>query len=137
MKITFKELLLKTATILPAIIFVLAGLSKIIDPTASYERFVEWGYPGWFSTVIGFVELSCGIALMFPALTGLAAMVLGMDMLGAIFTHARAEEWGIIATPALLFLAMVYLEYRNRAELLVMMDKVLDFMHIPHRPHHV
>lgn len=137
MKMNLKEVMLKAAIFLPAVIFFLAGLSKIVDPTASYERFENWGYPTWFATVIGLVELCGAIALMISPLTGLAATVLGIDMLGAMLTHVNAGELNMLMTPLALFMAMAYVAYVKQAEILELYDKVLDFMHIPHQPHHL
>ena len=137
MKYRFKDIMLKAATILPAIVFMLAGAAKIADPSASYTRVEEWGYPGWLSMVIGAIELVFGVLLAVPSLAGLAAMVLGIDMLGALFTHMRAGQYGMLLVPGLLFLAMAYVDATLKNDLLTMMDKAMDRMHIPHRTHHV
>ena len=49
-------------------------------------HFVGWGYPIWFSYVIGAAEMVCGICLLVPRLAFYAGISLAVIMTGAVVT---------------------------------------------------
>jgi uncharacterized membrane protein YphA (DoxX/SURF4 family) len=56
--------------------------------TQSYpEKFVAWGYPPWFSFVIGAFEIFAGMMLILPRRRFLGAAVMLFVLPGAIATH--------------------------------------------------
>jgi uncharacterized membrane protein YphA (DoxX/SURF4 family) len=63
-----------------------AGFSKLGHPAQWQGRFVAWGYPAWFSTVIGGVEMLSAVLLLVPRAAPYAASALGAVMLGALYT---------------------------------------------------
>ena len=84
-----------TPTILTAalaVIFVVAGIINIIGRGTVKTDFARWGFPDGFNIVCGGLEL-VGAALLLPPSTrfwGLA--LLGMIMMGAIFSLLRYRE---------------------------------------------
>jgi uncharacterized membrane protein YphA (DoxX/SURF4 family) len=51
------------------------------------EKFVAWGYPPWFSFVIGAFEIFAGVMLILPRRRFLGAAVLLFILPGATATH--------------------------------------------------
>jgi uncharacterized membrane protein YphA (DoxX/SURF4 family) len=62
----------------------LAGLSKFTNP--SRWHFVAWGYPAWFSSFIGGLEMLAAALLLVPRVAPYAACMLAVVMLGALYT---------------------------------------------------
>jgi uncharacterized membrane protein YphA (DoxX/SURF4 family) len=51
------------------------------------EKFVAWGYPSWFSFVVGACEIFAGVMLILPRRRFLGAAVMLFILAGAIATH--------------------------------------------------
>ena len=89
-----------------------AGVTKFTQPERWRALFVGWGYPAWFSSVIGAAEVVGAVALFVPPVATYATGLLGVIMLGAfatLVTHPGGPlGWG--ATPAIyiLLLALRY-----------------------------
>lgn len=97
-----RSILLWVVTILLALGLGLAGLAKFVAPSAWEPRFVEWGYPAWFSMVVGAGEVAGAVGLLVPRLAFYAALLLCVIMMGALvtlLTH-RGGPFGWGATPA-------------------------------------
>ena len=92
------------ATLL-AIGFLLAAAGKLTGAAA--PMFEGWGYPAWFATVIGVLELAGAVALLVPRATRCAIYGLSVIMLGATYTHLVNDEGGQVVRP-LLFLALLW-----------------------------
>jgi uncharacterized membrane protein YphA (DoxX/SURF4 family) len=52
-----------------------------------YVKFVNWGYPAWFSAVIGACELFGALMLTLPRRRFLGAVILVAILTGAVTTH--------------------------------------------------
>jgi uncharacterized membrane protein YphA (DoxX/SURF4 family) len=52
-----------------------------------FEKFVAWGYPAWFSMVIGGLELLAAVMLVLPRRRFLGAALLMFILTGAVATH--------------------------------------------------
>jgi uncharacterized membrane protein YphA (DoxX/SURF4 family) len=77
-------------TVLFAALFAFSGAGKLAGKFV--EGFVHYGYPGWFSYVIGVVELGGAVALLIRPVAALGAAALGVVMVGAIPTHLLNGE---------------------------------------------
>ena len=88
-----KTILSWTLRILFGILFLLAGLPKLLGDPGALARFADWGYPAWFAHVIGLVEMSGALALFIPRFARYGAMTIGAVMIGAFITHVLAQEW--------------------------------------------
>jgi uncharacterized membrane protein YphA (DoxX/SURF4 family) len=51
------------------------------------EKFVHWGYPAWFSSVVGGGELLAAVMLVIPRRRFLGAVLLMFILTGAVATH--------------------------------------------------
>lgn len=52
-----------------------------------FVKFVNWGYPAWFSVVVGACELVAAVLLTLPRRRFLGAVMLVALMTGAVTTH--------------------------------------------------
>ena len=52
-----------------------------------FVKFVAWGYPAWFSVVIGACELVAAVLLTLPRRRFLGAVILVAILTGAVTTH--------------------------------------------------
>jgi uncharacterized membrane protein YphA (DoxX/SURF4 family) len=103
--------------ILLAVVFVAAGLIKLIRPKADLRAQMGWvdDYPDNGVKAIGALEVLAAIGLILPALTGiatvfvpLAALGLVLLMIGAAITHGRRKEYPFVAgNVVLLVLALI------------------------------
>jgi putative oxidoreductase len=98
--------------------FVMAGGFKLTGPAEMLENFARWGYPSWFLSVTGVIELVAGLLLFLPRTRAYGALLLVPTMLGAFLTHAVAGEWSQ-TPPALVMGALsALLLWWGRGELL-------------------
>jgi putative oxidoreductase len=69
--------------------------------------FAHWGYPAWFATLIGVLELTGAVGLLIPRTTRYAVWGLTVIMLGAAYTHLASHE-GIQVLRPVIFLAVLW-----------------------------
>lgn len=91
--------------ILLALGFFAAAAGKLKG--AADQRFAHWGYPAWFATLIGVLELVGGIGLLIPKTTYYAVLGLTVIMLGATYTHLANHE-GLQVLRPVIFLAILW-----------------------------
>jgi uncharacterized membrane protein YphA (DoxX/SURF4 family) len=103
-------------TVLLTGIFLFVGSAKLTNPELWHDQFTNWGYPGWFSQVIGVVEVLGALALLYPALARFAAGLLALDMVGAVMTHLRAEEYEMLMQPLGIMAMLASLVYLIKEE---------------------
>jgi len=89
---------------LVAVGFLLAALGKLTGAAA--PMFEGWGYPSWFATLIGVLELAGAIGLLVPKTTRYAVFGLTLLMLGAAYTHVSNGEASQLARPGLFLVVM-------------------------------
>ena len=77
------------ATIFPALVIGLSGLSKLITSGEWDRLFPSWGYPAWFAVVVGATELVGVVMTCVPRLAAYGAVVLTTIMTGAAITLFR------------------------------------------------
>ncbi len=97
-----------------AVLFLMAGGSKLAGAQPQVEHFSKWGYPGWFRLLIGAVEAAAAVALMIPRVAALAAGVLAAVMAGAIYTHVRHDEAMQALVPGVLLALLACVGYLRR-----------------------
>lgn len=73
--------------VLLAVLFVFAGLVKLVGLQEEVDAFTRIGLGQWFRYLTGTLELVGGIGLLIPRLSGLAALGLVGVMVGAVITH--------------------------------------------------
>ena len=86
-----KNIIAWIATVLMAILFLSSGMMKLVGGMEVAKQFAAWGYPSWFHTVIGVLEVAGAIGLFIPKLRALAIYGLIGIMVGAIYTHLVKE----------------------------------------------
>jgi uncharacterized membrane protein YphA (DoxX/SURF4 family) len=69
--------------------------------------FTHWGYPAWFATLIGILELTGAVGLLIPRITRYAILGLTVIMFGAAYTHLANHE-GIQVLRPVIFLAVLW-----------------------------
>lgn len=91
-----KRILLVASAIVLAVVFVIFGVGKFIDPAKWIDKFAAWSIPAWFVPVSGALEVAGGVGLLIPVLRGLAGLGLALFMIGAVATHVVHAEIGMI-----------------------------------------
>ena len=91
-------------SIVLALFFAAQGLTKFWGPSAVdwANRFLKWGYPKGFHSVVGLIEVVSGLALLLPWSRKGAAVSLTVVMAGAIGTHLIHGELLRVIPPLIL-----------------------------------
>ena len=87
MHVRWKLVVAWAVAILMAFGYVSAAAPKLAAETETVSRFQAWGYGVGFMFTIGFIELCAGLALLIPRYAAYAAALLGLEMVGATYTH--------------------------------------------------
>ena len=74
-----------------------------------FVKFVHWGYPAWFSPVIGACELFGALMLTLPRRRFLGAVILVAILTGAVTTHIVDHDMlaDNFSSPIMLVLAVI------------------------------
>lgn len=76
------------------LVFFMHGVTKLMNMSATTNMFVHMGLPGWVAPAIAFLETVGGLALVFGIFTRVFAVLLGIEMLVAIFlTGGLGRGW--------------------------------------------
>ena len=96
--------------------FIPGGWAKINPNEAMIERFAAWGYSEGFCRLIGLLELLGGVLALVPRFASYGAGVLGVVMLGAIYTHVSTDIGSPSTAIQYLLVSVGYalLRYRDR-----------------------
>ena len=78
-------------TALAAVTLAKAGYGKFADAVGWYYWFGKWGFPPWFATVTGVIELGGAILLLVPRIAPYSAALLITVMVGALYTVTTKE----------------------------------------------
>ncbi|HJQ19600.1 MAG TPA: DoxX family protein [Gemmatimonadaceae bacterium] len=100
-------------SVLLAVAFATTGLAKLTgtEPLA-FQAAAMRGFPGWIRVVVGVVELVGAIALLIPAVAGIAAAMLAILMIPATITQAVSGQPGVFV-PVLMFLLLLIVAWRR------------------------
>lgn len=98
----WKHIGIASLSILLALTFLAAGGTKLTSPDSHADAFARWGYPVWFLYVTGMAEVTGALLILVPAARVYGALVLGITMLGAAYTHLRADELQAVPIPLVL-----------------------------------
>jgi putative oxidoreductase len=91
-------------------VFIATGIQKLSDRATATANFDHWGLPSpsTFSAVIAVVEIVCGLLVLLGLATRLGALILCIDMLGAVATAGRVDGgMHLVAPPVLALLCLV------------------------------
>jgi uncharacterized membrane protein YphA (DoxX/SURF4 family) len=103
--------------IILSIIFLLSGGAKLASLQFEILAFERWGYPLWFMYFIGAVEVAGGICLMLNWLAALASAGLAAMMVGALVTHIKFNEWGMLAVATTILIMLAFFAVRNNQDI--------------------
>ena len=95
-------------SILLALMFLGAGVPKILGAPDVATGFAKYGYPAWFPLLVGATEITAAVLLLIPRLAWLGACAIVVIMAGATFTHAvlgSGEGGNAVVTLCLLAIA--------------------------------
>jgi uncharacterized membrane protein YphA (DoxX/SURF4 family) len=92
-------------TVLLALAFLAAAAGKLTG--AATQMFAHWGYPAWFATLIGILELAGAVGLLIPKTTRYAVLGLTVIMFGAAYTHLANHE-GLQVLRPIIFLVVLW-----------------------------
>ena len=73
--------------VLLALMFVMAGLSKVFGDQTMVEMFATIGIGQWLRYLVGALEIAGAVGVLIPRLSGPAALGLGCLMVGATLTN--------------------------------------------------
>ena len=97
-----------------ALVFLMAGGTKLLGIQMQVENFKRYGYPQWFRLVTGAVEVTGAVGMVVGVWVGQVAIAagfwLGITMIGAVYTdlfrRGSAPPSGAAAPAVLLALAV-------------------------------
>ncbi|WP_219508333.1 DoxX family protein [Nonomuraea ceibae] len=95
--------------------FVMGALAKFAgaEPAASTFEAIGWG--DWFRQLVGVLEVAGAVALLVPALAGLAGLAFVGLMAGAVVTEAFVSGGSVVLPLALLVVSGVIAWGRRRS----------------------
>ena len=99
-----------------AVMFLMAGGSKLAGVPAMVSLFDAIGLGQWFRYVTGVIEITSGIALLVPSAALFGALLLIPTMLGAIVTNVFVVPASPVM-PLLLLLAAAAVAWARRHQL--------------------
>jgi putative oxidoreductase len=97
------------------LVFIGAGVSKLRDRATSNANFDHWGLPSPSTAVVvvSSLEIVCGLLILLGLATRLGALVLCLDMLGAVATAGRIDGGIHLVGPIVLALLCLVLVARG------------------------
>ena len=108
-------IVLWVAQVALALMFLMAGGSKLVGVPAMVSLFDALGLGQWFRYVTGIIELTGGIALLIPSAAVFGAMLLIPTMLGAVAANLFLGQSP--AAPLVLLLVAAAVAWTRRNQL--------------------
>jgi uncharacterized membrane protein YphA (DoxX/SURF4 family) len=106
-----------TARFLIALIFLASGTAKLIPLEFEVVAFERWGYPMWFMTLTGVLEVAGAVGALIPRLSALSCLALAGLMLGAVGTHVLNAEWPMLAAALVILTLCAWSGWARREDL--------------------
>lgn len=110
-------------SVLVALAFLMAGAGKLAGAEELVANFQRWGYPLWFLTVTGVIEVLSAILLVPRKTRVFGALTLAATMVGAVGTHLIAGELGGTVPAAVLLGLTSLLAWAHRDTALALIGK--------------
>jgi putative oxidoreductase len=73
----------------PALIF---GIKKMILQEGMIVKFNNWGYNKYFMWLIGLIEVSAAIGILFSTTRNWCLYIYCVLLVGAVYTHLKAKD---------------------------------------------
>jgi len=104
------DILLIVLQSLLALVFLMAGLTKVAGNKMHVDHFTKWGLPQWFRIVTGVIEIISAAALVVgfwdSSWTAVGALVIAITAIGGFIIHVRSKD-SFKETFPILFLAII------------------------------
>ena len=100
-------------SVLLGLLFIFTGSAKVLGSPMMLEQFQNWGYPLWFATLVGIIEVVGAVLLFIPASRLFGCIALAVIMIGAIGTHVVNGEWVNAVVPLGILIALVWIGKRS------------------------
>jgi len=94
-------------TVLAAVAFAGAGLSKLSGSEQMVTAFNAFGFPLWFMTLVGLAEVAGAIVLLLPPIAFIGGLSLMGVAGGAFITHLASGDSFATAIPSIILLVLV------------------------------
>ncbi len=101
----------KALWVVMGLLFIVAGVDKLVGDPNQVRHFAEWGYPLWFLYLTGVIELGGGVSLFIPPVRFYGILILSTTMVGALVTHLKAGEFGLAPIPLILLVLLLTLAW--------------------------
>jgi uncharacterized membrane protein YphA (DoxX/SURF4 family) len=101
------------AQILLALVFLMAGGSKLAGADAMVQLFEKVGLGQWFRYATGIIEVAGALLLLVPPTVTIGALLLAATMVGAIITHVLLIGGSAVPAAILLVLTMTLAWFRR------------------------
>ncbi len=88
-------------------LFIFASLGKLTAQAMVVSMFHSFGYPVWFMTFVGVVELIAGLAILVPRTARWGAVLIVCVMVGAIVTLAIHGTVSQLLVPVIVLVAAI------------------------------
>lgn len=109
------SILLTVIRVLVGLFFVSAGIPKLLNHDMVVASFTHWGLPapGLFVYAVALLEVIGGLALALGVATRWIALLLAVDMIGAILTAGLVDGGMHLVAPPILGLLCALIAYRG------------------------
>ncbi|MEV6316658.1 DoxX family protein [Streptomyces sp. NPDC051776] len=117
---------LRVLEIATAAFFVLGAAPKLTAQNPVKETFDKIGFGDWFLYLVGGLELAGAVALLIPALTGLAALAFLGLLTGATVTHIVVLEGEGVLVPVVAAVPVAFIAWMRRERTAELLRRVTD-----------
>ena len=98
----------RVVSALPALALIASGAGKLSGGEQLVKGFEHLGWPIAVAVGLGIVEIACAVIYLIPQTALLGAILMTGFLGGAIATHARIGEYGLMA-PAIMLGVLTWL----------------------------
>ena len=93
-----------------AVMFLIAGITKLLGSERDIRHFEAWGYPDWLRYVVGSAEVVSAVLLLIPRVSNFGAAGISITLLWAAYTflvRVPEESWRALPTLTILVIVVV------------------------------
>jgi hypothetical protein len=98
----------RVVSALPALALIASGIGKLMLPPEAAKGFTDLGWPVSVALGLGCVEIACAVIYLIPQTAVLGAILTTGYLGGAVATHVRIGEYGMMA-PAIVLGVLAWL----------------------------
>src|SRR5882724_11077265 len=98
----------RVVSALPALALIASGTGKLNLPPDFAKGFADLGWPVSVAFGLGCVEIACGVIYLIPQTAVLGAILMTGYLGGAVATHVRLGQYGMMV-PAIVLGVLVWL----------------------------